>query len=554
MNKVIATLQLAVALLLCCALHANESGPNPAPDPGPGSAAPHGMIWLAFKSPVPVWNSFPPDFMGLFTKPALWPRALKAVRVYKFYGQFLSTSIPNGGSSDADFKTALDFLKMNNIAIAVEMGLLASSGLCGQVEGFCGEEVEAKLKRLKQFSADLAYIAMDEPVYFGNFSQDKKAPHWSLEQVADNLAKQVAIVRKYYPDVKVGDIEPVAGTSSAAYLQALQRWPVVFERATGTPLRFFHGDVMWKTPNAKKTLAQIHKTMKSANVDFGIIYNAGIGAENDVEWTAAAERNFVEVESDSSEIPEHAVIQTWEYHPTHALPDGQAGTLTNLVNRYAAKEARLVVQKNHQRIDAQLLTEEAPLGGLPVKAQLIDDGQLKIVSNHILSAMIPPKAKSALLGLRINTECGGCQGKVDVFLGAARFQDSSSKDLPRTFSLTPSPRIKLDSSQKVLFNSERFPVQEGDEFSVSVPMQVPVSSRETGGVVVIFFDDTGIEMKRMSIPFEPGQRLGKVVNTDAQGRASFSSEEIFQHTSVVNLEFDGNEQLRSVSQRLQKEP
>ena len=222
---------------------AREDGEDGHHDRAPRTAT----VWFTPRSSIPVWNVFRPDFVQLFEPDAPWPQAASHVRVFKLYSQFASTSIPNGGSTDAELKQAIDALNARHIAIGMEAGLLSVAGLCGKIEGYCGENIGTLAARIKRLGGDLRYLAMDEPLWFGHVTKQPGAQQASIAALAVNVAAQAATLRQYFPDVEIGDIEPIQGTAGPAdYLQEIDEWADAFAAATGRPLAFIHSDVGWQ--------------------------------------------------------------------------------------------------------------------------------------------------------------------------------------------------------------------------------------------------------------------------------------------------------------------
>jgi hypothetical protein len=104
---------------------------------------------------------------------------------------------------------ALDFLKQHHMALAVPLGFV-SSDTCGQdVEGIGSARGQNVYPReMTKRGIDLDYVVMDEPVFYGHDYAGKNACKFSIEEVAESVAKNVKMIRSYYPKVQFVLVEP----------------------------------------------------------------------------------------------------------------------------------------------------------------------------------------------------------------------------------------------------------------------------------------------------------------------------------------------------------
>ena len=65
-------------------------------------------------------------------------------------------------------------------------------------------------------------------------------------------------------------------------------------------------------------------------------------------------------------------------------------------------------------------------------------------------------------------------------------------------------RIELAAGEKLNNGTEPFPVTVGDDFTFSVPMQVPYGSKGCGLVFLIFLDGNRKDIAQMNIFLKPG--------------------------------------------------
>jgi hypothetical protein len=467
------------------------------------------IVWFTPRNQPPISA---PDFMDLFKSDAPWQHAASQVKIFKLYPQFLDSA------SNSQLQTVIVGLQQRNIALAIEFGLVdytdrtlcdGNNPDCGRIESSGGQGLAGVLARIKSLGGDLRYIAMDEPLWFGHMiatTQQHGAAQASIAALAKNVAKQVATAHQYFPDVKVGDIEPVSAHPPSGYVDQIMGWMTAYKTATGSPLAFFDADVVWQADGtAPNQLEELSKLTRRNGARFGVIYNGNPADSTGVEWTNNAERHFVAMEANPSMIPDDAIIQSWVAQPLYALPETRPGTMTYLVNRYAAAETELKVTRTKTGFVGILTSHGMPVADAEIIAHAIDDGTLNIASTASLTQTIPPGSATALLALRINTECN-CDGSADIALGTARYVDKDSNLSITRDIIPPSQRVVLNAQQNITRNSPTFPVTAGHAFSLSVPMRVAFGSEQSGYVAIIFFNATGKETARIKLPFQPGTR------------------------------------------------
>lgn len=300
-------------------------------------------IWLSGVAPFlrqkmfqePISSS---DYLDLFKPDAPWQKTSQRVKVF----------MTNGGlilrESDAVLQAIFADLKRRNIALAIEMGLLTGKDSLGQqacgvgVEGFGAPETARVIsERIKKNGGELRYIAMDEPLFFGQHFKGKNACQWSMNDVARDIAPRVAVLRETFPSIEIGDVEPIGAAQNLPpdWIDEIAQWTQVYQQVVGQKLSFFHADVAWASP-WQQQLAAVKRVAHERELKFGVIYDGGGSGkqESDELWTQEALQRSRAVEANPSTIPDHAVFQTWARWPHHMLPEDKPGTMTWLVNQY----------------------------------------------------------------------------------------------------------------------------------------------------------------------------------------------------------------------------
>lgn len=279
------------------------------------------------------------DYLDLFKPDAPWQKVSQRTTVF----------MTNGGlilrESDAVLQAVFADLKRRHIALAMEMGLVNarrdSSGhqACGvNVEGMTTPNATRVLaERIKKNGGELRYVAMDEPLWYGHHISGANACHFTLRELAGNIAPNVAVLRELFPSVEIGDVEPVGAAKNVPpdWVDEIAQFTQVYQQVVGQKLSFFHADVAWASP-WQQQLGAVKRLAHERGLKFGVIYDGGGTGkqESDELWTQEALQRTRAVESNGATVPDHAVFQTWVRWPHRMLPETQSGTMTNLALQY----------------------------------------------------------------------------------------------------------------------------------------------------------------------------------------------------------------------------
>lgn len=286
--------------------------------------------------PVPGWADVRSDKGDMWRPDARWTTVSGAVSVVLF---------PPGNierASDAELRQAAEDLKRRKIALAVGTGLLVRSDRCrSKSEAYVDPgALERLFGKLRRDGADVAYVEMDEPFYYGHRDSSPTACHESAQTLAQALKQSIAIVRSYFPSAKIGADEVVDRSPTTP--QDLAAWADTYKAVVGEPLAFIHADETWKE-GAVSNLVPLAKALKARHMAFGVIYDADADKANnasDEAWAHNALNHAAEVERALGVRPDHAVIETWVRRPSRVLPEDKPGTLTNVVLQYIEMHRR----------------------------------------------------------------------------------------------------------------------------------------------------------------------------------------------------------------------
>ncbi|MBS0558640.1 MAG: carboxypeptidase regulatory-like domain-containing protein [Proteobacteria bacterium] len=516
-------------------------------------------IWLT-GTYRPFEENGPPgkmtDFMELFRPDAPWQTAAKHTKVFS-----TSTDVLIGAPED-QLRAMFAGLKARGIAFAAEAAILPDTRNCGWgvkgAEGYTKPGVmKAMAERIKRLGGTLDYIAMDEPLWFGHHDSRPGMCRTPIEEMARDVAAQVAAMRQVFPAMRVGDIEPIGNPEPKDWLAQIAQWSDAYRRATGEKLAFIRADVNWSGP-WRPALAGFVRQLRQEGIGYGIIYNGGAGSRTAQQWARQAEEEFAGLETDPAMVPDHAMFQSWTPWPKRNLPETESGTLTNLIVRYLAAESRLTLAREGNSL-AGRLTDAAgkPIAGARIAVQAIGNGRARLGVTETVTGQVPAAAASALFALRINMECR-CDGPADVAFGRLTYAEPGRPPVAMTLASRKSESVGgLDRyvaapGQQVLINTASFPVTPGANFTLTVPMQASAASADSGVVGVVFLDKSGNGIQRRVVPFAAGRAAAGDAVTGADGRfAARPPADLLRDSPGWQAEFAGSPAYRLAIARAQ---
>lgn len=275
----------------------------------------------------------PADYMDLFKPDAPWEKAASGLAVFKVGTRFVLHA------DDPELKTVIDDLKRRHIAFAVELGVLESGGpgTCGYgVEGYGNPTaVDSVAKRVKALGGEINYVAMDEPVWFGHILIKAAKGggigcQYSVPEVAEKVAAKIALLRRYFPDIKIGDIEPVSARAPGGpqSIDDILTFDDLLRQKTGVAPVFVHADMAWAVQGWQPLLETLASRLRTSGVRFGVICDGDRTAGGNEAWVEQALERCGTVAANSRTRPEDFIVQSWEPLPTRMLPETDPGSLT----------------------------------------------------------------------------------------------------------------------------------------------------------------------------------------------------------------------------------
>jgi hypothetical protein len=175
---------------------------------------------------------------------------------------------------------------------------------------------------------------MDEPLFYGSVYDGPRSCQTPIQTVAAAVATRIQHATALFPDLQVGDVEPIGSPPRFDWPEKLTMWFEAYRAAVGRPLAFFHADVSWMHDNWQNELRFAANLSRRSGSRFGIVYNGNPTDPDGVTWANNALSRARNIERDLGVVPDDAVIQSWMPFPDEMLPPSTPGTLTSVLSGY----------------------------------------------------------------------------------------------------------------------------------------------------------------------------------------------------------------------------
>ncbi len=272
------------------------------------------------------------DFMDLFEPGSDWDEAAGHLQVFKFYGGWVAREV-----SAFQLGQVIQAIRQRGLGLAVEVGPLNFSDACGSsVESFAGVEGIETLRQIKAAGGDLNFITFDEPYFYGHFYDGPNACNWTAEKIARDVGDFIAQARLIYPDVVIGDIEPMTGPADPA---AYAGWLETFKAINGYDLAFLHMDIDWADTSWPEKMLSIKAYGQEHGIPIGLIYTGNPQDQTNQAWLSIAGERVKRYELDNGGLADHIIFQSWNDKPDHALPESDPYTFTGFIRTYFADKS-----------------------------------------------------------------------------------------------------------------------------------------------------------------------------------------------------------------------
>lgn len=453
----------------------------------------------------------------------------------------------------------------HHIALSLEIGAIAQrpDEACDHTEGYLiPVAVPTILNKLPRLGIRLQFVRLDGPVWFGHYQACKLPLPELVARVADTLRP----LYQAFPGLVVGDAIPPQGLEQYPDWQATYRTFIHdLEAATGHKYAFVHMDVNWREPDWPAAVATMQRFAHAEGVKFGVIYNSDSLAPTDQAWVAEAKRHFDELETRYGIIPDQAVFHTWNDHPTHVFPETSDSSHSYLIAQYLLARTHLAVQRSAAGVQGRLTRAGGQaVPGARIAIEVLGDDPNNPPQVRSVAGAVPPQARFAVLGLRVNTECF-CSGDNDLLFGALSYRETAggAGHFEYRYAATPPPQAGIALTPTVIanrsllhlrvapdrnfgFNSPVFPVTPGAQFQVQVPLGSLKGDGLFGTATVIWMDAKQQGFKRDNIMVGNDAAPIATAVTDASGNfAAALPENTHWRQRPLLLDYAGSTTLRA---------
>jgi hypothetical protein len=289
-----------------------------------------------------VWMC-PPAFDGgkhfaeLFEKPGEWQQTRQAIDVLGYADLNF-----NKHFSDEQLQAWLPKLNAWGLKLGLEVGAIKAWGPTG-AQAFKAEQ--PIWQRIERCGGKIHAIAMDEPLCCA-----RKELHQPDDYAVRETANYIALVRKHYPQMLIGEIEPypfIPLAEQIVWIEALE------QQLAGIKVRgldFYRLDVNWVEFNVQsrgswREVRQLEQYCRRRKLPFSLIYWAsgypalerrGL-ADDAASYVSIMQQGYDYALVDGS--PDQIVVQSWIDAPSRSVPETAdftfARTVLDFTRRFA---------------------------------------------------------------------------------------------------------------------------------------------------------------------------------------------------------------------------
>jgi hypothetical protein len=297
----------------------------------------------AFGAQLPRAVMYPPGqdngrcFRDLFDHPDAWKQTRGAIDALGYADHVLNSQF-----KDEELAAWLPRLQEWGLKLELEVGAVKEWGPTGKQ---CFDAESPIWDRVQRLGGQVYSIAMDEPLCCTRFFMHKPDDYAVAE-----TANFIALVRKKYPDMLVGDIEgapaiPVGDL--VVWLDALQK---KLAEMGVRGLDFFRVDVDWlhfiRGNGSWQDVKRLEDQVRARKIPFSLIYWAADypelmkwGLADDSTWYVGVQQMGYDYAEDGG-APDQYVVESWVGAPSQSVPETGEWTFTRSVLDFVRRFAK----------------------------------------------------------------------------------------------------------------------------------------------------------------------------------------------------------------------
>jgi hypothetical protein len=290
-------------------------------------------VWLM---PPGVSNAY--CLRELFMQPERWTETRGLITVIGCTPNQLTQNF-----SDDELRVWLPQLEKWGLKLGLEVGAVKEWGPTGQ-KTFDAQR--GQLDHLLSLGGKIHALAMDEPFCCAR-QQLKKPDAYAVEETANF----VALVRKNYPDLRIGDIEPYPFLQPEELLAFIDALQVRLKAMNARGLDFFRLDVDWNHFTIGNQIyagnwpavKQLELACRQRRLAFSLIYWAAdygrmkeLHLADDATWYVGVLQQGYDYAFVGG-APDEYVIESWVGAPAQCLPEAADWTFTRSVRDFCRR-------------------------------------------------------------------------------------------------------------------------------------------------------------------------------------------------------------------------
>jgi hypothetical protein len=268
-------------------------------------------------------------FRELFEKPDGWKDTRAAIDVLMYADHWLHKQF-----TDQELRAWFARLKQWKLKLCLEVGAVKPWGVTGERTFAVQRPMWERFKRL---GADIHAIAMDEPLLCA-----RKHIHKPDDYALKETTAFVALVRKHFPEVLIGEIETYPSIPLADHY----RWIEALDKRLGKlrvgGLDFYRLDVNWAEfvvfdRGNWGEVKKLERFCRLRKLPFSLIYWASgyptlakRALADDSTWYVSVMRQGYDYAMVHGS-PDHYVVQSWLEAPSRSTPEKAPFTFTRSV-------------------------------------------------------------------------------------------------------------------------------------------------------------------------------------------------------------------------------
>ena len=289
-------------------------------------------VWM-----MPPGNPDPRCWSELFTQPEQWKETRSLVDVLGYgAGHFKQFS-------DDELRAWLPQIGKWGLKLGMEVGAVKEWGPTAE-KVFAAEH--PTWDRIQRLGGKIYAVAMDEPLCCVR-QRIKKPDAYAVEETA----KFVAMVRKNYPGVRIGDIEPYPSLQREELLAFIDALQARLKAMGVAGLDFFRLDVDWNHftignkfyPGNWPDVKKLELGCRQRKLPFSLIYwPADYGhmqkrkMADDATWYVGVMRQGYDYTFVGG-APDEVVIESWVGAPSRSVPETDEWTFTRSVRDFCRR-------------------------------------------------------------------------------------------------------------------------------------------------------------------------------------------------------------------------